>query len=113
MKVSDYSFGSMKVGDKKISSDIIVHGDWIHDWWRESGHRVVTVDLKEIARRNPAIIVFGCGASGMMTVSAEAKQHLQQQGIDCETYNTGKAVKRYNQLLKEGKNVAGAFHLTC
>jgi hypothetical protein len=113
MRVSDYSFGSLKVGDQKVTSDVIVHGDWTHDWWRESGHRVVPSDLEEIVNRSPDVIVFGRGASGRMSVTENATNHLKNKGIDFSSHNTDKAVKEYNRLLKEGKDVAGAFHLTC
>ncbi len=113
MRVSDYSFGSLKVGNQEVTSDVIVHGDWKFDWWRESGHRVVPSDLTEIVNRSPDIIVFGCGASDRMSITEKAATHLENKGIVFSAHNTDKAVKEYTRLLKEGKDVAGAFHLTC
>jgi hypothetical protein len=37
----------------------------------------------------------------------------KQLDMKVKAYKTDQAVRKYNELLKEGKKVAGAFHLTC
>jgi hypothetical protein len=48
-----------------------------------------------------------------MKVAKDAKRALEQSGIQLEALDTHKAVTRFNELSKEGVNVAAALHLTC
>jgi hypothetical protein len=57
--------------------------------------------------------VVGCGASGMMKVSDNVGQVLQEHGIELFQANTSKAVEKFNQLAEKGENIAAALHLTC
>ncbi len=113
MKLSNYSFGSIQVGDEKYTSDFIVHGEWLEDWWRQSGHQVVPEDLEKIIRRSPDRIVFGSGANGRMRLTGAAKKVLDKNGIKYEIHQTDEAVKKYNSYLKNNEDVAGGLHLTC
>jgi len=48
-----------------------------------------------------------------MRVPDEVRSSIEQKDISVITANTAKAVEIFNRLHAEGKNVAGAFHLTC
>ncbi|MGM0381494.1 MAG: MTH938/NDUFAF3 family protein [bacterium] len=113
MELSNYSFGSIQVGNKKHTSDFIVHGNWLKDWWRRSGHQVVPADLEKVINRSPARIVFGSGANGRMTLTKAAKKILDKNNINYEIHQTDKAVNKYNSYLKNDKDVAAGLHLTC
>jgi len=112
-KLSRYRFGHVDVDGEAYDTDIIVQGDWVHDWWRESGHRVVPEDLRDLMPRRPGTIIFGRGASGRMKLTPEVKTFLKEKGIDYEALPTGEAVRRYNERVDSEERVAGAFHLTC
>lgn len=113
MRLSDYSFGEIKVDGQKKTSDFILHGDWLHDWWRESGHRVVPADLEKLLARDPDHIVFGQGASGRMSVTARTRKQLEEKGVKFQSLPTAEAVEKYNELENQGGDVAAALHLTC
>jgi hypothetical protein len=44
---------------------------------------------------------------------AEVNGALKERGIKLIAQPTGEAYKTFNELLKAGKAVVGAFHLTC
>ena len=113
MKLSDYSFGSIKIDGQNYTSDVIVYNDYIEDWWRESGHQVVPADLEKIIRRSPDKIIFGSGANGRMTLTGAAEEFLADKKVDYQIHRTEKAVKAYNKALEAGEEVAAALHLTC
>ncbi len=113
MRLSDYSFGRVKVDGNTKSSDFILHRDWLHDWWRESGHRVIPADLEKIIAREPDFIVFGEGANSRMSLTSSAKKLLKEQKIDFKSLPTARAVKKFNELDDEGVDAAAALHLTC
>jgi len=114
MLVEDYSFGRIVIGGKVYSNDVIVSKDWIKpNWWRKEGHRVYLEDIREILERKPEVVVFGTGAYGIVKVEKEVVEELKKRGIEVICEPTAKAVEIYNKLLKEGKNVVLAAHLTC
>ena len=114
MHIDSYSFGSMTVDGKEYKEDLIVFKDKIKsNWWRKEGHNLSLEDLTEVLNYKPEILIIGKGASGCMNVSEEIKRALEQRDIKVIAENTDKAYKIFNEKIKEGVDVAGAFHLTC
>ncbi len=114
MFVDDYSFGRIVINGKTYRNDVIVSRDWIKsNWWRKEGHAVCLEDIKEILEKKPEVVVFGTGAYGVVKVKKEVIDELKRRGIEVICEPTAKAVEIYNKLLKEGKNVVLAAHLTC
>jgi hypothetical protein len=112
--IENYSFGHMVVDGRDYDEDLKVVGDRILDnWWRQKGHRVALDDLKDILSADPDILVIGMGASGNMRVPDDLRSALEEQGIEVIAEPTAEAAKTFDRLRDEGKNVAGAFHLTC
>ncbi len=114
MFVDDYSFGRIVINGKTYRNDVIVSRDWLNsNWWRKEGHVVSLEDIREILERNPEVVVFGTGAYGAVKVRREVIDELERRGIEVICEPTAKAVEIYNRLLKEGKKVVLAAHLTC
>ncbi len=83
------------------------------NWWRKQGHLLAVEDLQPVIAAKPSVLVVGCGTSGMMKVSEEILQALQQQNIELITLDTNQAVNMFNELAEKGRDVAAALHLTC
>jgi hypothetical protein len=114
MHIDSYQFGKIVVDGEAYGSDlIIVDGAVRANWWRKQGHSLSAEDLKTVIAAKPAVLIVGCGASGLMKVPDETRQALQEHNIQLEALDTGKAVQRFNELSQEGTNVAAALHLTC
>ncbi|MBD3190628.1 MAG: hypothetical protein GF308_08285 [Candidatus Heimdallarchaeota archaeon] len=112
--IDDYSFGSMTINSKNYSSDLILYPNKIiTNWWREEGHSLCMEDLQEVEKDKPEILIIGTGAYGRMTVPKEVIDQLEEEGIKVIARKTTEAVKEYNKLVKEGKKVVAAVHLTC
>jgi len=114
MKIDEYSFGSMSIGGKQYSSDLIIYPDGKVNsrWWRKQGHRLSIEDLNETGSVKPEIVIIGTGAFGMMRVRSETAQYLQTISKRLIVEKTAEAVKQFNELSKNHR-VAGLFHLTC
>ncbi len=109
-----YDFGTIVINGKRYTTDIIVFLDKVKDkWWRKEGHRLAIEDLEEVLKAEPQIIVVGAGYSGLMKISNEVKQLLDEQGIQLVTEKTRDAVKTFNKLAESGHKVVAALHLTC
>ena len=113
MRISNYSFGSITIGDRKYRSDIILLPDRIiPNWWRKTGHLLVPEDLEEVVAAAPARLIVGTGAAGVMRVPEATLEFLLQEGIEPIVLRTKEACERFNSLASEG-DVAAALHLTC
>ncbi|MEM2250375.1 MAG: Mth938-like domain-containing protein [Candidatus Bathyarchaeia archaeon] len=114
--IDSYDFGVMVIDGKRYTGDVIVFPDKVMSgWWRKEGHRIYIEDLKEVFSYKPLpeVLVVGTGYSGLVKVMPEVNEALKERGIKLIAQPTGEAYKTFNELLKTGKLVAGAFHLTC
>jgi len=112
--IRSYSFGRIVVGDKAFTHDIIILPDKIiSDWWRKEGHRLQLDDLGEAGRVDADAVVIGTGYYGLMRVDDEVVEYFRNKGLEVYIDETGKAVEKYNELVKQGKRVIALFHLTC
>ena len=114
MKISNYQFGKINVGDATVTSDLIVYPENYQDhWWRKQGHELQTEDLQSIVEFQPDVLVVGTGYFGRMQIPRETQDYLQQQGIQLVSARTSEAVKKFNQLQQQSAKVVAALHLTC
>ncbi len=114
MHIDSYQFGKIVIDGASYNSDCLIFSGSVQaNWWRKQGHLLAVEDLQTVIAANPSILVVGCGASGLMKVSEDISQVLQEHGIELFTANTNKAVARFNELSEKGENIAAALHLTC
>ena len=114
MHIDSYQFGQIVVDGVSYSNDVIILGDTVQsNWWRKQGHLLSAEDIQSIIAARPSVLVVGCGASGLMKVTDQTQQVLQEHNIKLESLDTHKAVQRFNELSQAGANVAAALHLTC
>lgn len=112
--IEHYAFGSMTVDGQRFRDDVTIVGDTVSgDWWRSQGHFCQESDLEEVFAARPEVLVIGQGSSGMMRVSPGVAARCKKLSVTLHAEPTGQAVERFNELARAGKNVAGAFHLTC
>ena len=112
--IENYHFGEIKVNGRRYSGDIkIIAGEVISGWWRREGHVLSVGDIDDILAASPEVLVVGMGSPGNMKVDDELRKHLAGLGTILIEQPTSEASKTFNGLFKSGRNVAGAFHLTC
>ena len=113
--IQEYGFGKMVINGQTYEQDLIITREGvIPDWWRKKGHQLQFEDLKEVLENHkPDILVVGKGQFGMMSIEYDITNYLHENNISLQHKKTGKAVQIFNKLYHEGKNVVGAFHLTC
>lgn len=112
--IERYTFGSIIIMGKQYTSDLkIINGQVVSDWWRKSGHVVDVDDVADILNAKPDNLIIGSGSSGLMRISDRLRQHLMDCGIQVIEEPSSAAMKTFNQMYDDGKNVAAGFHLTC
>jgi len=112
--IDDYQFGSMTIAGKRYLNDLkILEGRVIDRWWRRESHTVEAADIDDILAQRPEVLVIGMGKPGRMQTSDSLRAYLADARIELIEEPTAEAVQTFNRLLRSGKNVAAAFHLTC
>ncbi|MFP4194302.1 MAG: Mth938-like domain-containing protein [Desulfobacterales bacterium] len=114
MRIEDYRFGSIRVDGTTYKNDIKIVDNCVKpEWWRKKGHLVTREDLADILESGPEIVIIGKGSPGMMNTDEKLAQELENKGISLIVRPTQEAVKEFNRLQEENRNVAAGFHLTC
>jgi hypothetical protein len=114
MHIDSYQFGQIVIDGTSYNRDCVILGDCVQaSWWRKQGHLLAVEDLQPVLAAKPSVLVVGCGTSGMMKISEETRQVLQQQNIELIALKTDEAVETFNELNEKGQDVAAALHLTC
>jgi len=113
--IEQYTTGShMTVQGTKYYQDLkIIQGDVKDNWWRKEGHRLAAADISDILSAKPDVLVIGTGYAGNMRVPVSLRTSIESRDIKVIVEKTSEATKTFNCLFTRGKNVAGAFHLTC
>jgi hypothetical protein len=113
--IDQYSTGShMTVQGTKYYQDLkIIDGQVKGNWWRKKGHRLDAADIGDILSAKPGVLVIGTGYAGHMQVPMSLRTAIEGQDIEVIAERTSDATETFNRLFHQGKDVAGAFHLTC
>ena len=112
--IEAYQFGSMQVAGRMYHHDLkIIRGEVQPEWWRKTSHSVEIDDVADILAARPECLVVGQGKPGHMQVTGTLHATLADAGIELIEAPTEAALQTFNRLNREGRNVAGAFHLTC
>jgi hypothetical protein len=116
-RIEGYSFGSITIGSRTYTSDILIWPDRVRDgWWRQEGHSLCLDDLKAVLEVPPVWLLIGQGAPGLLKIPAGTRSALEERGIALHVMPTAEAVATWNRWLdEEGEALAAAagFHLTC
>lgn len=114
MTIRSYTFGSITIGERTFSSDVIIYPDRVESSWRRAeGHVLAIGDLEGPFAARPEVIVVGTGYFGVMKVPEATKSQVAARRIELVIERTAKAVEIYHALQKSGKAVVAALHLTC
>jgi hypothetical protein len=112
--IESYDFGHIVIDGRAYTADVIVLPNRVlSSWWRQEGHELAPADLDEAIAAQPDALVVGTGHSGLMRVLSETETYLAEQNIQFVVERTADACQTYNRLLRSGRNVVAALHLTC
>lgn len=113
MRIESFSFGSIIIGGKTYTADVIVYPDRVEpSWQREEEHRPQIGDFAEIVKAEPDVLIIGTGYAGVLSVPDQIRNYLTSKGITVHVEKTAKAIDLYN-TLHESERVIAALHVTC
>lgn len=112
--ITSYEFGKVVIDGNTYTRDVIVsEGGVDATWWRRESHALGLADLEPVLAAKPEVIVVGTGMYGVLEVLPEVRAELAKRGIELIAVPTGEACSLYNALVKKGRRVVAALHLTC
>lgn len=113
--IERYEFGLILIDGKEYKDDIIIRPGEIlvKEWFRENGHNLKLMEVKDFISDDTDYVVIGTGDGGEMIVDEKVSEFFKKEGIEVFVDETSKAVEEYNKLEKEGREVVGFFHITC
>ena len=105
-------FGSVTVGHKKFHHDVYVDPDG-NIAPRKGGHQVSAEEIRSVLKANPEVIVIGTGQFGCVKLLEEAARVAEANGVKVVRERTPIAIKKFNELVDEGKRIVAIVHVTC
>ena len=116
--IDHIAWGSMKVARVGDGKDFKLWPGGGRPWdWRETGTQhnpgIQAADVEELLQHGSEVIVLSRGMLLRLGTAAETIQMLEARHIPVHIAETRKAVRIYNDLVKQGKAVGGLFHSTC
>jgi len=120
LKINSTKFGSLKINGKNYRYDRLIIDDQVRprDYARlkekyGTGHRIDPEEIDLLISNNPYAIIIGTGQNGVLKVDDFTKEKIKKQKIKLIIDKTPQAIKKFNQLIVEGKKVNALIHTTC
>jgi len=118
VKINSISFGSIIVDGKKHRHDVTIFPDG--QLKRRKGgilmfgsHVFKRKEFEEMHERGAEVLVIGTGTSGVAKVAEEARKFAEESKIEPIELLSVEAIKKFNELVAEGKKVGAIIHVTC
>lgn len=119
--ITDLSWGSMEVsiaGEKQHFKDCKIWPGGARAWdWGETGTHhspgVQLADVEEILAKDVEVLILTRGQLGRLGISPDTEEKLRERGVSYHIERTKKAVRLFNDMVRQGKRVGGVFHSTC
>lgn len=117
-KLEGTSFGSITVDGHKHNHDILIRLDGSIEKRAKklskqvygTSHTLSLAEAQHIYQAGAARLIIGSGQYGLVTLSPEAQNFFDAQGLSVDLVATPEALSAWNQT--EGPLI-GLFHVTC
>lgn len=120
--IRDHAWGRLDVED----SDGAVHSykdaklfpGGSREWdWNETGtgHEpgIQPTDVEELIGAGAEVVVLTRGVHGRLRVPEDTVRRVEEAGARAEVLRTEQAIRRYEELRREGRAVGALVHSTC
>ncbi len=119
-KIKDASFGSITVGKKTYSHDIVIGLDGevrkrnkkLSKRRFGTSHKVSLEEIMDVHQQGAHQLIVGTGHYDQVRFSKEAAAYLATEDCKATLLPTPKALKLWNNAKSKGETI-GLFHVTC
>jgi uncharacterized protein len=107
--IQGYGPGKFRVSGRVFEGAVLVRPDSTQSWSVAALAALTERDFEALSEGPPVtLLLLGCGA-GVAPLPRGLREALRARGIVVELMDTGAAVRTYNVLLTEGREVAAAL----
>lgn len=100
--IDSFKFERVVIQGKEYRSDILISPDEnVSPWDREVLHTIQSVDLDDILKHKPDLIIIGTGTIGNLKLAEDVKPYLGEKGIELIAHKSEKAIDTYRQLRNQ------------
>lgn len=109
-QIDAYGNGGFRFADMSHRGSVLLLPSGIYGWKPASLSEVDLASIAQVLAESEQIdvLLFGCG-DDLMRLPADIREALREKSISCDSMSTGAAVRTYNVLLAEERNVAAAL----
>lgn len=117
--IEHFSWGSFVINGQEhspsagVGKDIRLIGEKVSVWSERQGHRLKKSMITGIYDSDVDVLVLGLGVHGRLKCPGKVKKAIRQHDLTLIAKPTPDACRTYNELYREGKNVALLAHGTC
>jgi len=119
-KIKDTSFGSISVGKKTYTYDIVIELDGSVRKRKKklskrlfgTSHKVSLDEIEDVYEKGARQLIVGAGQYDQVRLSDEAQAFLEGQGCAAILLSTPEALTKWNETKGQGETI-GLFHITC
>lgn len=112
--ISSTQFGSITINGRTYEHDVIVTWEGkVKEANVKTRHVFGKVELAQLLLERPEKIVVGTGQNGYMKISPEVSVFAEKKKLKIVEKPTPEAMKKFNEIVHEGKKVVAYMHVTC
>jgi len=117
-RVDSFWFGSIVINGRKYGCDVLIFPDGTvrkrrDGFWKFGSHAIKRIDIEELVRVKPEVLVVGTGTNGRARLTSEAEAYARAANISFTSAPSSEAIQQLNQFIDQGKQVAALIHITC
>ncbi len=120
--IRDHAWGRLEVEDldgavhRYKDAKLFPGGSRAWDWNETgTGHEpgIQPGDVEELIGAGAEVVVLTRGVHGRLRVPEDTVRHVEEAGARAEVLRTEQAIRRYEELRREGRAVGALVHSTC
>jgi len=117
-KIDKFSFGSAIIDGTKHIRDLILLPDGTikrrkGSFWVVGSHNIKRDEVEQLFASEAEAIVIGVGILSRARLSDEAREYAAKRSTEMLVLPSRDAVRKWNQMVDEGKRAAALIHITC
>jgi hypothetical protein len=101
--------GKIHLNEEIITDNLFLHPNGFE--LLEKTPKISKKDLDRMLLHEPEIAIFGTGFSGKVKLDSGVVEAAKKQKLDVHVLKTPEALKKFSELVREGKKVVAHIHV--
>ena len=117
--IESTKFGEVIIDGRRYCQVLIIGDDVIERNEKKlerlfgTTHRIGDWEIEKLLETEPEIVIVGTGQNGVLKVSAEFMEKMQEANVKVIADISPEAIKKYNENRAKGKKINALIHTTC